>query len=389
MGQSMTKARIQVIAGFIPLLDCSVLAAAAEFGFAEAAGLDLHLVRETSWANIRDRIAVGHFDVAHMLAPMPIASTLNLSSLSVPMLAPMTLGLGGNAITVSRPVAAAMLDAGWDGGLQPLGSGTALAAVARKRATSSRPPLRFGVVHPFSGHAYELRYWLAAAGLDPDREIEITVLPPPVMPDALANGHLDGYCVGEPWNTVAVSRGTGRIVTCKQAIWPDSPEKVLGVTKAWARANTETLSALMQALSRAAIWCADAGNAVELSRLLATSKYLNCRPEDCLPALTGEFPTFEQDEIMSASDFFKFVSGVDALPRTEHGLWFYSQMVRWGQTTYSPVDARSVEAVFDAGAGREALEIGMPASVQQQVPLSFFDGRVFDPGKLEEYIAGV
>ncbi len=103
------------------------------------------------------------------------------------------------------------------------------------------PLLHFGVVHPFSGHAYELRYWLAAAGIDPDRDVEITVLAPQVMADALAAGQLDGYCVGEPWNTAAVDAGTGRIATYKQAIWPDSPEKVLGVTRKWAEANSETL----------------------------------------------------------------------------------------------------------------------------------------------------
>lgn len=236
-----------VIAGFIPLLDSAVVVAAAEMGFAEREGIALKLIRETSWANIRDRISVGHFDVAHMLAPMPIASSLNLTSLAVPMRAPMLLGLGGNAITVSTALWADMADAGADPSGDPASTGRALADVIARRRDAGAPLLHFGVVHPFSGHAYELRYWLAAAGIDPDRDVEITVLAPQVMADALRAGQLDGYCVGEPWNTAAVDAGTGRIATYKQAIWPDSPEKVLGVTEKWAEANPETLASLMRA----------------------------------------------------------------------------------------------------------------------------------------------
>ncbi|MFC6656787.1 ABC transporter substrate-binding protein [Roseibium salinum] len=220
-----------VIAGFIPLLDSAVLVAASELGFAEREGVALKLVRETSWANIRDRIAVGHFDIAHMLAPMPIAASLNLTSLSVPMLAPMLLGLGGNAITVAAGLWKEMAAAGADPGGDPASTGRALGEIITLHHGAGAPPLRFGVVHPFSGHAYELRYWLAATGIDPDKDVEITVLAPQLMADALAAGQLDGYCVGEPWNTAAVAAGTGRIATYKQAIWPDSPEKVLGVTE--------------------------------------------------------------------------------------------------------------------------------------------------------------
>lgn len=376
-----------VIAGFIPLLDSAVLVAAAEFGFAEAAGLKLKLVRETSWANIRDRIAVGHFDVAHMLAPMPIAATLKLTSLAVPMRAPMILGLGGNAITVSKAIGQQIRDLGWDGSLNPGASSHALAALVRDRAARGLDPLRFGVVHPFSGHAYELRYWLTSAGIVPDRDVEITVLPPPVMPDALAGHQLDGYCVGEPWNTVAVKAGTGVMVTCKQAIWPDSPEKVLGVTESWAAANPDTLAMLMTALSKAADWCNEPGNADQLARLLACPQFLDCTPEDCLPALTGRFPAAEAD-FVSMPEFFRFAGGADALPRREHGLWFYAQMVRWGQATYSAAAARQVTAIFDATDCAAALQLSASGSRPPARAVATFDGRIFNPDRLEDYLAG-
>ncbi|MEM8701183.1 MAG: CmpA/NrtA family ABC transporter substrate-binding protein [Pseudomonadota bacterium] len=345
-----------VFAGFIPLLDSAVLVAAKEIGFAEEDGIALKLVRESSWANIRDRVAVGHFDVAHMLAPMPIAASLNLTSLSVPMLAPMILGLGGNAITVSTELWQEMADLGSDRSGDPASTGAALAKVVGRRRTRSKAPFRFGVVHPFSGHAYELRYWLAAAGIDPDRDVEITVLPPQLMADALAAGQLDGYCVGEPWNTAAVSAGTGRIVTYKQAIWPDSPEKVLGVTRKWAHSSPETLAALMRAMSRAADWCADPANADHLTALLAGPDYLACAPDLCRPALGGNVRLGATTSV-ARPDFLKFSGGLAAAPSPAQGKWFYDQMVRWGQAEFSTAGEADVLDIFSPALYRDALQI--------------------------------
>lgn len=375
-----------VIAGFIPLLDSALLVAAARFGFAEEEGIDLKLVRETSWANIRDRISIGHFDVAHMLAPMPIAATLKLTSLAVPMLAPMTLGLGGNAITVSLPIWEEMKAHGADTRGDPGSTGQALAKTIGSRRNKSGDPLRFAVVHPFSGHAYELRYWLAAAGIDPDRDVEITVLPPPLMPDALLAGRIDGYCVGEPWNTISVQNRLGRIVTFKDAIWPASPEKVLGVTQSWADHNAETLQALIRALVKAADWCADWDNAEDLAHLLAAPDYLDCAPATCVPALTGKLQ-LETGLTLEVPGFLSF-AGPDALcPTGADGLWFYSQMVRWGQAAYSQQDAEKVVRTFDDRLFREALGTGAAGNDLSQAPKPLFDGVEYDPADLANYIA--
>ena len=175
----------QIVAGFMPLLDSAILVAAREKGFAAAEAIDLVLARETSWANIRDRMAVGHFQVAHVLAPMPIASNLGLTPLAVPVIAPMALGLGGNAVTVSTALWAHMVDQGATPDFDPAATGKALQQVIARRASLSEPMLRFAVVHPYSGHNYELRYWLAACGIDPERDVEIVIVPPPLMADAL------------------------------------------------------------------------------------------------------------------------------------------------------------------------------------------------------------
>ena len=182
----------EIVAGFMPLLDSAVLVTAREKGFAAAEGVDLTLVRETSWANIRDRMAVGHFQVAHMLAPMPIAANLGLTPLAAKTIAPIALGLGGNAITVSNALWTRMAAHGELADLDPAAAGRALRGAVTDRSGARNVMLRFAVVHPFSGHNYELRYWLAASGIKPERDVEIVFVPPPLMADALANGTIDG-----------------------------------------------------------------------------------------------------------------------------------------------------------------------------------------------------
>jgi len=210
-------------------MDSALLVAAKRFGFAEDENIDLTLVRETSWANIRDRMAIGHFDAAHMLAPMPIAANLGLTQIPMQLMAPMALGLGGNAVTVSCHLLAELEDFECSMDLDPRRAGKAIKAAVLKRKQMGRPVLRFGVVHPFSGHNMELRYWLSACGVDPERDVKIIIMPPPLLPDALASETLDGFCVGEPWNSVAANLGYGTILTTKSAIWRSSPEKVLAV----------------------------------------------------------------------------------------------------------------------------------------------------------------
>jgi len=374
-----------VIAGFIPLLDAAVLIAAKEKGIAARHGIDLNLIRETSWANIRDRIAVGHFDVAHMLAPMPIAATLELTSLAVPMTAPMLLGLGGNAITVSEKLASDMVQAGWGETLDAINSGEALAKVVAKRKSEGRSKLRFGVVHPFSGHAYELRYWLAYPGLDPDIDVEISVLPPPVMPDALKTSQLDGYCVGEPWNTIAISAGHGVMVTCKQEIWPNSPEKVLGVTEAWAKSNPKTRDALINSLDEAAKWCAIPGNHSELANILGSAAYLDCGADACLPALTGNLMT-ARDRRHLETNFFQFAEGPRAIPQQSQALWFYAQMVRWGQANFNVPDSVRAASVFGNAAPNLVQSDTESQAMPMETPVQLFDGRKLYQNDLEDYI---
>lgn len=394
-----------VTAGFVPLVDSAVLVVAREMGFAEAEGVALSLTREVSWATIHDRLAVGQFNAAHILAPMPIACNLGLTPLARPMIVPMALGLGGNAVTVSQELWRNMADYGATTELDPAINGRALKAWLEKRE-GERP--RFATVHPFSGHTYELRYWLSACGIDPDREIELLILPPPSMPDALLSGAIDGYCVGEPWNTAGVLKGEGHIATTKSALWRSSPEKVLGVDADWAGREPEALTALLRALYRAAAWCAEAGNREALANLLSQPAYIGRPIEWILPALSGNFQIGDA-AIHTVRDFFVTQAKAATFPWKSHALWFYSQMARWGQVEHTRDRAEIAMNTYRPDLYRSALGplgVALPSAnskvegyLQRETPVGstgalilgpdgFFDGALFDPDRLDDYIAG-
>lgn len=400
--------RHQITAGFMPLLDSALLVAAKEKGFAMSEGVDLSLVRETSWANIRDQLAVGHFQVAHMLAPMPIACNLGLTPLASRTIAPMALGLGGNAVTVSNALWAEMEAHGARPDLDPGTAGMALREVVAERARSGRTSLRFAVVHPHSGHNYELRYWLAACGVDPDRDIEIVILPPPLMADALGSGNIEGYCVGEPWNTAATALRCGRIATVKAAIWRGSPEKVLGAQTQWAEEHPEALRTLLRAIYRAALWCAEPANREELAALLAGPAYVD-RPADwMMPALSGDIRVGD-GKTVSVHDFFVPFAKAATFPWKSHALWLYTQMVRWGQIRHDKSNEATARETYRPDIYRAALEplgVALPganAKVEGALksatpvgsagasltlgPDGFFDGGLFDPDRIDAYIA--
>ncbi len=254
----------RIAAAFVPLVDCAVLVAAREQGFAAAEGIDLELVKEPSWASLRDHLNLGYVDCAHALAPLPIASTLGVGHVQVDCIVPFVLGRGGNAITVSTQLFSEMQDAAHGAALDsPTAAGKALASAVAKRAA----PPTLGMVFPFSSHNFDLRYWLAAFGVHPDRDVRLVAIPPPLMVESLRAGHVDGFCVGEPWNSLAVAEGLGRIVATKSQLMPHGVEKVLAV-RAPVERDGERLGKLLRALAAAAEWADDAANHTELARVL-------------------------------------------------------------------------------------------------------------------------
>jgi NitT/TauT family transport system ATP-binding protein len=366
---------VRVVAGYIPLLDCATLVAAAECGFAASEGLDLRLVRETSWANIRDRLIVGHFQAAHMLGPMVVASTLGVNHLRVPLIAPLSLGLGGNAITFSSPLSAALRDAGGGTGLDPAAQGAAMRRVVAERAAAGQPPLVLAMVYPFSCHNYELRYWLAASGIDPDVDLRLVVIPPPLLVAALREAQIDGFCVGEPWSSVAVAEGAGEIVTTGGHIWQSSPEKVLGMRRDWAEQNASAVAALIRSITRAAQWCDDPANRGDLARLLSGARYVGVPAELLQTALAGELRLRPGGAATAVRDFMVFARGGAGMPWPSHARWYYEQMLRWHQLTLAPAAVAEAQAAFRPDLYREALQsLGVPLpSEGSERPEHFFD----------------
>ena len=316
----LERPRLKV--GFIPIIDCAPIVLAEELGAFERQGLEVEIRREVSWANVRDKLALGVLDAAHILAPLPLAITLGVDSVTVPLVSVMTLQVNGNALTLSQSLWREMEEAAPDlvaSGHAPLVA-KALAAVVRKRATAGAAQVVLASVFPYSAQNYRVRLWLSSGGLDPDRDVRLTVVPPPHTVAHLSGGVIDGYCVGEPWNQRAAVLGIGRVVLTGPEIWKGMPEKVLGTTETWAEQNPKTLKALITALLEACQWLDEPANRAEAARLLASPRDLNTPAE--VISRTLDLP-----------DFHVFHRNHANFPWRSHADWFLKQMVRWGQVS--------------------------------------------------------
>lgn len=392
--------------GFLPLVDACLPILAHELGHAEEEGLSLEFVRDVSWATVLDRLLYGHTDAAHLIAPLAIATTLGRGRPAQALAAPFVLGLNGNAITVRPDLADAICPLGALG--DPAAIGTALAAqAARSKAAGKR--LRFGVVHRHSSHNYMLRYWLAGCGIRPDEDIEIVTIAPPFSADALASGEIDGSCVGEPWNSVAVERGAGRIVLATAQIWRRGVEKVLALPTERLDERRDGVERLVRAMRRAGAWFVDPAHREAAAHILARPEYLNGSAEMIGRAIGDELVLTAGANPVTYPDFMFQYNEAANFPWISQAMWLYSQMLRWEGMAYDPGDATKAAAVFRPDIYRSALEgtgdllpgasskvegsIDTLLSVTAQqgdITLSsnrFFDGQSFDPDKLEAYVA--
>jgi two-component system, oxyanion-binding sensor len=374
--------------GFIPLADATALIVAVDKGFAAAEGLDIELVREVSWSNVRDKLNIGLFDAAHLIAPVAIASSLGLGHVKVPIVAPFGLGVNGNAVTVSPALYAAIATAADGNIIDPMVSARALARVVANRKAKGEDPLTFGMTFPFSTHNYHLRFWMAAGGVDPDEDVRLVVLPPPYMVESLANKHVDGFCVGAPWNSVAVDLGIGFILHFVSEILARAAEKVLGMRRRWAEDNLDVVRRLVRAHRRAASFVEDEANRDEVTAILAAPSRIDVAAEVIRRTLDGRMKV-APDGTMRANDRYLLVGRQGAgRPDPVQAAWLYAQMVRWGQAPLSPdllVVAKAVfrPDLFDAAAVPEAAAVaGEPAD-----GIGAFAGPAFDANDIAGHLA--
>jgi len=384
MSTSETKLRI----GFIPLADATSLLVAVDKGFVAAEGLEVELVREVSWSNVRDKLNIGLFDAAHLIAPVAIASSLGLGHVKVPIVAPFGLGVNGNAITVS-PALHAMLQDAADGDLaDPMVSARALARVVARRKIRGEEPLTLGMTFPFSTHNYHLRFWMAAGGVDPDEDVRLVVLPPPYMVESLASRHVDGFCVGAPWNSVAVDLGIGHILHFVSEILARAAEKVLAFRQVWTDENPEVMRRLVRAHAKAAEFIEQPDNHTEVSELMAAPNRIGVDAEVIRRTLEGRLKVSPDGEVRASDRYLLFGRAGAGRPEPAQAAWLYAQMVRWGQAPLSQELLAASKAVFrpdlyDASVGGAPSDLtGEPAD-----GVGAFVGPAFDPDHIEQHLA--
>ncbi|MGC2835044.1 MAG: CmpA/NrtA family ABC transporter substrate-binding protein [Methylocella sp.] len=370
----MTK-RLRI--GYVPLTDAALLHVAKAQHFAAARGVEIELVADSSWANIRDKLMAGHFDAAHMLAPAAIAVSLGIGQLEAPLVAPVALGLNGNAITVSQALFEALLQEAQGEVADPRVTAKALARIVARRRAAGQAPLTFGHVFPFSSHHYQLRLWMRAGDLDPDEDVRLVVVPPPFMVWTLRKGQLDGFCVGAPWNSLAVAAGAGTILHQGPDIVRDCPEKVLAFRAEWARAHGDDVRALAGAVGDASRWAAAPGNRNALRTLLTSTAWQDVSPLTIERVLAD--PASTSGPAVAETGLRLDEDAIKADPA--QALWLYAQMVAAGQTVYSQVQAEAAAAVY-------APELGPSISRPAATPVAF-DGPAFSPNDIASYLVAL
>jgi nitrate/nitrite transport system substrate-binding protein len=358
----------------------------------------------------------GELDGAHMLAGQPIGATVGFGT-PAHVITAFSMDLNGNAITVSNQIWERMQH--HEPALasptppHPISADALLPIVEEYKAAGE--PLRMGMVFPVSTHNYELRYWLAASGIHPGyytatdargvegADVLLSVTPPPQMPATLEAGTIQGYCVGEPWNQQAVSRGIGVPVVTNYEIWKNNPEKVFGVTREWADANPKTHLALLKALIKAGKWLdAGGGNRLHAAEILSRKEYVGADFEVIKNSMTGHF-VFQKSDVREMPDFNVFFRYHATYPYYSDAIWFLTQMRRWGQIPEPQPDSwyhESARRVYQPELYREAARMLVEEGFlsEDEVPwesdgyklpsADFIDGQVYDGRKPLEYIAG-
>ncbi len=403
----------QLTFGFIKLTDMAPLAIAKELGYFEDEGLFVTIEAQSNWKNVLDRVIDGELDGSHMLAGQPIAASAGFGR-QAQLVTPFSMDLNGNGITVSNAIwdkMEANVPKDADGKpIHPI-KADALKPVVEEYKTNGKP-FKMGMVFPVSTHNYEIRYWLAAAGINPgmytadniqgqvDAEVLLSVTPPPQMPATLEAGTIYGYCVGEPWNQQAVFKQIGVPVVTNYDIWKNNPEKVFVMTQKFIDENPNTAIAVTKALIRAGKWLDDPKNRPAAVGILSKPDYVGADSIVIANSMTGTFE-FEKGDKRSMPDFNVFYKYNATYPFYSDAVWFLTQMRRWGQISEPKDDAwyeATAKKVYKPEIWLKAAEMlveegkipatDIPATDGYKTPTAdFIDGIEFDGKKPNDYLA--
>jgi len=359
--------------GIIALTDCAPIVMAHELGYFKKFGIQSVVSKEASWAVIRDKLSIGENHATHMLIGMPLASTMGLAGSPVkPMVVPWLLNRNGQAITLNNTLKKAGVRKPAD--IKPLA----------ERAKAKGAPLTFAMTFPPGTHAMWMRYWLAAGGVNPDKDVTLITIPPPQMVANMKVDKMDGFCVGEPWNNRAIEDGIGYTVTTTQQMWKDHPEKVCAFTEEFAGKNPKTVKAILKALHLASVDLDKMENRPKFAEVIARPAYINCPPSIILERLMGKY-NYGDGRVEQDPNYMIFSNRGCNYPQPVYGQWWLSQFRRWGMVKTAPDYAGVSKKVLRPDLYLEAMkELGVKVAVQEEKTITLFDS-VFDSKDPEKY----
>lgn len=341
--------RQEVRVGFVALTDCASVVTASVLGFDRKHGIRIVPSRQASWASVRDKLASGALDAAHVLYGLVYGVQLGIGAPRRDMAVLMTLNNNGQGISLSKSLAG-----------RGVRDGASLAAFMRREPRE----YVFAQTFPTGTHAMWLNYWLAAHGVDPLRDVSTIVVPPPQMVRSMRAGDIDAFCAGEPWNHCGIAEGVSIHGASSQDIWPDHPEKVLGATREFVDRNPHTARALVMAVLEASRWIdASPANRETMARTLAAAPYIDAPMDVILDRIQGRYQDGLGRTWTDPRPMRFFADGAVNFPYLSDGMWFMTQFRRWGLLPAHPDYLAVSAAVNQIALYREAaaqLGVALP-----------------------------
>jgi nitrate/nitrite transport system substrate-binding protein len=364
--------------GIIALTDCSPIVIAHERGLFAKYGIRSTVTKGANWAAIRDNLSTGSIQATHMLIGMPLASTMGLAgSPKKPMVIPWIMNRNGQAITLKTSLKGKVA-----------GDPKALKSFVEDAKNKLGEPMTFAMTFPPGTHAMWMRYYLAAGGINPDKDVNLITIPPPQMVANMKIDKMDGFCVGEPWNARAIADNIGFTSVTTQDMWKDHPEKVCAFTEEFAEKNPKTVKAILKALHEASVWLDDLSNRPEACAIVAKPTYINTTKEVILGRMLGDLDYGDGRKVKD--EYYMHFSRRNCnFPQAKYAKWFVSQYRRWGMVSGVPDYEGIAKRVMRTDLYEAAMsEIGYAHAGANNDPETLFDGATFNPANPEAFATG-